>query len=221
MHLESCDSYKYLVIIDKKLTWQSHVEYISNKLSKACGALAKLRNCVKIDVLKNVYHALFHSYLQYGILIWGNAAPTVLSPLKTLTNRAIRIMTYAPFGNIDLDPVYQQLKLLEFPKVCKLESAKFEFKRRNGLLPTKIGTYFQDSSTQEVTHTHNLRSRNSTAPPRFLSQSFTGEKSIQYKGAQVWNSLPSEIQLSESFSIFKKSCKNYLIENLLESHDSL
>ena len=97
MHLESCDSYKYLVIIDKKLTWQSHVEYISNKLSKACGALAKLRNCVKIDVLKNVYHALFHSYLQYGILIWGNAVPTVPSPLKTLTNRAIRIMTCAPF----------------------------------------------------------------------------------------------------------------------------
>ena len=104
------------MIIDKKLTWQSHVEYISNKLSKACGALAKLRNCVKIDVLKNVYHALFHSYLRYGILIWGHAAQTVLSPLKTLTNRAIRIMTYAPFGNIDLDPVYQQLKLLELPK---------------------------------------------------------------------------------------------------------
>ena len=88
-------------------------------------------------------------------------------------------------------------------------------------MPAKIGTNIQDSSTQEVTHTHNLRSRNSTAPPRFLSQSFTREKSIQYKGAQVWNSLPTEIQSSESFSIFKKSCKNFLIENLLELHDSL
>ena len=44
-------------MIDKNLDWKSHVKYISTKISKACGALAKLRNCVKIDVLKNVYHA--------------------------------------------------------------------------------------------------------------------------------------------------------------------
>ena len=49
--LEQCDSYKYLgVMIDKDLSWKSHVEYISPKISKACGALAKLRNCVGIDV---------------------------------------------------------------------------------------------------------------------------------------------------------------------------
>ena len=67
-------------MIDKNLDWKSHVKYISTKISKACGALAKLRNCVNIDVLKNVYHALVHSYLRYGILVWGHAAPSVLKP---------------------------------------------------------------------------------------------------------------------------------------------
>ena len=43
-----------------------------------CGALAKLRNCVGIDILKNVYHALVHSYLRYGILVWGHATKSVL-----------------------------------------------------------------------------------------------------------------------------------------------
>ena len=34
--LEQCDSYKYLgVMIDKDLSWKSHVEYISPKISKA------------------------------------------------------------------------------------------------------------------------------------------------------------------------------------------
>ena len=94
-------------MIDKNLDWKSHVKYISTKISKACGALAKIRNCVSIDVLKNVYHALVHSYLRYGILVWGHAAPSVLKPLEILANKAIRIMTFAPFGAVDLKPVYK------------------------------------------------------------------------------------------------------------------
>ena len=62
-----------------------------------------------------------------------------------------------------------------------------------------------------------MRSRNSNAPPRFISEKITGEKSIQYKGAQIWNSLPTEIQSCESLNIFKKSYKNFLIDNSAES----
>ena len=87
-------------------TWCHHVKYIGTKISKACGALAKLRNCVGIDILKNVYHALVHSYLRYGILVWGHATKSVLKPFEILANKAIRIMTFAPFGNIDLKSVY-------------------------------------------------------------------------------------------------------------------
>ena len=80
-------------------------------ISKGCGALAKLRNCVSIDVLKNVYHALIYSYLRYGIMIWGNATQEVMKLLQVLVNKAIRILTFAPFGNIELSPVYKQLKI--------------------------------------------------------------------------------------------------------------
>ena len=71
LQLKECDSYKYLgIFIDKNLTWQAHVQYISIKISKACGALSKLRHCVSIDTLINVYYALVHSYLRYGIFVW-------------------------------------------------------------------------------------------------------------------------------------------------------
>ena len=97
-------------MIDKNLNWKYHVKYISTNIFKACGALAKLRNCVSIDILKNVYHALVHSYLPYGILVWGHAvwghaAPSVLKPLEILANEAIRIMTFVPFVAVDLKPV--------------------------------------------------------------------------------------------------------------------
>ena len=42
--LEICKSYKYLgVVIDNKLKWDAHIKYISTKISKACGALARLK----------------------------------------------------------------------------------------------------------------------------------------------------------------------------------
>ena len=60
--LLSCDSYKYLgVHIDKNLDWKSHVEYITSKISKSCGALAKLRHCVNTETLVNVYNAIVNS----------------------------------------------------------------------------------------------------------------------------------------------------------------
>ena len=212
--LKSCDSYKYLgVMIDKNLDWKSHVKYISTKISKACGALAKLRNCVNIDVLKNVYHALVHSYLRYGILVWGHAAPSVLKPLETLANKAIRIMTYAPFGAVDLKPVYKQLQILEVPKICLLETGKFEFKHQKELLPTQICNHF---APQEIHHSYGLRSRSRNDPARFFSKTKTGEKSLQFVKTQKWNDIPPEVKNCEFFNAFKKNYKKFLIETTAE-----
>ena len=70
-HLERCDKYKYLgVVLDKNQSWKPYIEHISVKISKACGTLAKLRHCLNTNVLVEIYHALVHSYVRYGILTW-------------------------------------------------------------------------------------------------------------------------------------------------------
>ena len=64
--LMSCDSYKYLGIhFDKNLSWNDHIQHVCNKISKACGALTKLRHYVPIQILIDVFNALIHSYLRY------------------------------------------------------------------------------------------------------------------------------------------------------------
>ena len=51
--LGSCKTYKYLgVVIDEKLRWDAHIKHITPKISKACGALARLRSCTSMEVLK-------------------------------------------------------------------------------------------------------------------------------------------------------------------------
>ena len=36
---------------------------------------------------------------------------------------------------------------------------------------------------------------------------------IQYTGSKIWEDLPVDIKNSETFMIFKKSYKKYLLEN--------
>ena len=209
--LDSCDSYKYLgVYFDKKLSWNVHIDHISNKISKSCGALAKIRHIVDTKTLVNIYHALVNSYVRYGIIAWGNASKNVLNSLQTIINKAVRIITFAPFGNLDLNPAYKQLNLLTVEQTHKFEIAKFTFKAINNLLPTNIGNYFEFSSEQQ-NHTHFVRNRQ--RPIRFLSKSKTGEKTVQFTSFQLWKKIPQEIRESLSLNVFKKLYKKYLINN--------
>ena len=113
-----CSTYKYLgLIIDDKLNWKPHIDYTCKKVSKACGILSKLRHCINPDTLRTVYYALAYSYLRYGNIVWGNCSKLTIQPLQVIQNRIIKIMTFAPFGRIDVDPVYLHLKILDLTKI--------------------------------------------------------------------------------------------------------
>ena len=210
--LEECEKYKYLgIMMDRNLSWKAHVEYISKKISKACGSLANLRYCVKTNILREVYHSLIHSYLRYGIVVWGNACDTTLQPLKCLINRAVRIMTFAPFGRIDLDPIYNFLNILDLDKVRYFETSKLMYKLKNNLIPTPIGNYFELRGDRTSNHNYSLRNRErlvSQIAPRLES----GKNSIQYRGEQIWNEIPIIIRSCNSLQKFKKALKQSLIQ---------
>jgi len=129
--LEQCTSYKYLgVIFDKDLNWKPHIEYICGKITRSVGGLALLRHRTSLSVLREVFFALIHSYVRYGIIVWGNASATALEPLKILINKAVRIITFAPYGPLVLKPIYKELEFLTLHQTFLLERGKFMFKKK-------------------------------------------------------------------------------------------
>ena len=218
--LEECESYKYLgVIIDRNLSWNCHIDYICKKITKACGYFSKLRHCVSIDTLISVYYALVHSYLRYGITSWGCASSTTLQPLVSLVNRIVRIMTFAPFGNIDVDEIYKYLDIPRVQDTISIETGKFIFKREKGLLPDpNIAKHFEVRN-ENTSHSYNLRNRGGNLPKNSYSSSH-GEKPIQCRGANLWNSLLDVITSTETLRSFKKQLKTFLLEDTpLEDDD--
>jgi len=56
------------VVLDNKLCWNSHIAQVKKKqISKACGALSRLRHYLPINSLITVYYSLVFSHLQYAI----------------------------------------------------------------------------------------------------------------------------------------------------------
>ena len=94
------------------------------------------------------------------------------------------------------------------------EGNLFHCKHQNNLLPIQICNHFENSS--QISHNYGLRSRSRNDPPRFLSRTKTGEKSLQFRKTQIWNEIPSEIKSCEFFNAFKKAYKKFLIETTVE-----
>ena len=197
-------------MIDKNLSWKPHVEYICKKISKACGSLANLRYSVQTHILREVYHSLIHSYLRYGIVLWGNACDITLQPLKVLINRAVRIMTFTPFGRIDLNPLYNFLSILNLDNVRYFETSKLLYKLKNNLIPTSIANHFEFKSDQTPSHNYSLRNRE-RAVPQIVPRLESGKNSIQYRGELIWNVIPQMIRSCNSLNKFKTAMKQNLI----------
>ena len=60
------------VIIDSKLTWKPHVEYICKKLSKCTGIISKARMKLHRLSLITLYYSFAYPYFIYGNQVWGN-----------------------------------------------------------------------------------------------------------------------------------------------------
>ena len=183
--------------------------------------MAKLRHSIDISTLKNVYFALIHSYVRYGLLIWGNATSSTLSPLYTAIHKVLRIMTFAPYGNIDLNPIYEFLQILNLDQMITFEMGKFQFKMKHSLLPpNSLGNYFEPDPHVNH-HSYGLRSRTNNVPTRLVCRTKFAEKSYQIGGLKLWNKIPEEIKNSMSLISFKRSYKTFLLDFPNDQDDSI
>lgn len=87
--IEPVEQYKYLgVIVDRKISWVPHVQYVKQRLRKMIYAFTQLAQVLTIEQCRVAYFAYVQSILQYGILVWGGVSANILSPLA-ITQRAI------------------------------------------------------------------------------------------------------------------------------------
>ena len=95
--IETCSVVKYLVaFFDKILNWETHAQFVLDKMCRANGIWCKLRHYASRSILKNVYFNLVYPYLQYSVMTWGNTTAECLNKIQTQQYYLIKIVSNVP-----------------------------------------------------------------------------------------------------------------------------
>ena len=101
------------------------------------GILSKLKYFLPQDARLKLYYALIHSHLNYRILAWGNTYPSYLLKLKTLQNKAMRIVTCSGW-NDSAFPLFKKINVLPIPLLFQYETAKLVRRHSSENLPVNV-----------------------------------------------------------------------------------
>ena len=205
--IHEVDQFKYLgVILDNKLSWSQHINYLVTKLSQVAGILYKVRSLLPLKSRIMIYNSLASSYLNYGTVAWGSATPTAFYKLRAVQNRLIRYMTFSP-PRTNVDHLYSSLNILTVQQLYFFETAKFVHSVHNHFPPNIFHEYFQS-----ISHSYNTRTRQNSNFALPQPRTEKGKRSCLYTGVNIWAKVPQHMKCLHKNS-FKYHLKKYILEN--------
>ena len=100
------------ILFDENLTWKCHIHMVTNNLSKVIGILNRSKHVYPKNALLSIYHSLFATHLNYGLLLWG----THVNRVSKLQKKTVRIMSISKYL-AHSEPLFKTLKLLKIELV--------------------------------------------------------------------------------------------------------
>ena len=71
--LERVNTFNFLgITLHEHLKWDTHINSISNKISRVIGTINRLKHYISPNILLTLYKSLILPHWYYGILIWGH-----------------------------------------------------------------------------------------------------------------------------------------------------
>lgn len=179
------------VTLDDTLTWSSHIDILSRRLSSVIFLLRKLKPMVDTKTLKDVYFSLFQSLVSYGLTLWGNAVGAI--KIFILQKKAVRIL--AGVGCRDhCGPIFVSLQIMTFYSLFIYQTL------------TDIHKNINNFPLQSDNHHYETRSANLLQIPRYrLNKSVSNQPNIG-----LYNRLPTVIK-QLNLDLFKKKLKSHLL----------
>ena len=113
------------LIIDENLTWDHHINYISQEMKQNLGILKRLTKTLPTESLCMLYKTLIEPHIRYCSIVWGNCGEALKDKLQILQNRAARIITRTTYDTANHFALLRQLKWLDVRSIRKLEMGLF------------------------------------------------------------------------------------------------
>lgn len=209
--LQNIEVTKYLgLLIDSKLSWNSHVDHVKSKISPITGVLYRLQGLLSTSLLRATYYAMIHSHLSYLVSIWGTITKKQISEIQVIQNRAIRNIYRLPWDT-HIKDIYLKTNILPFTVLPKYNITCTILQIIHRSSHTNIKPAFNSDIHQHKTRSQNqIHLASSTHTTKF------GINSLQYIAYRQYNALPNEIkQPVTNKKILVKTLKDYFLKMFL------
>ena len=187
------------VTIDKKLTFETHINKLCKKAGNELFALSRMSPYMNSNKLRILMRAFVMSQFQYCQLAWMFHRRYLNNKINKIHERALRIAYKDYDSSFDVS--------LERDKAVTIHTKNLQtlmteiFKTQKNLNPPFMNEIFRERD-----NIYNLRNNNEFVLPSIKTVHF-GSESIRYRGPQLWFSLPQDIRNTESLSLFKSKIK--------------
>ena len=209
IEINECKTQKYLgLIVDHKLKFLEHVEYIKKKVAKRIGAMYRSKNLLPLKFRKMFANALMLPQFDYLDIVWCKAGKTKLNELDILYKKVAKIALNVDKRESSLK-VYEEMKWLPLHLRRQLHLSTYMHKIINGCSPVNFINKFEYiSGGSRAGENCNLYTRKSRSHKQFY-----------YLGAKCWNILPQSLRSTEDSKQFSILYKKLLLNSTLTDTD--
>jgi len=193
------------IIIDNKLNWKPHVNYLHSKISRNMGLMYKASKVLNDKAMYTLYSSFVLPYFQYCCEIWGHGSASNCTKLFLLQKRAIRIISKSGYRE-HTTPLFYNFKCLKLHDLVHIKTATFMFNVLHLRAPSKITELFKTNNTL---HDHNTRTKD--ALHKQPCHGNLRSKAMSSIGVSIWNDLDDSLKSLLSLPLFKKTLKDCIL----------
>jgi len=204
--LDRVTNTKFLgIVIDENITWKHHIDATSKTISRNIGVINKLKHYIPERILHSLYCSLVMPYINYGILVWGNACKTYVDKIFKIQKWAMRVISNSHYRSHS-DPIFKRLNITNIFDTFELEVGVFMYKFENGELPSSFNNFFKKRSD-----IHDYQTRQKDDYDQTNNKKCFPDHSVRTKGPILWNSLNDSQKNSKTTIHFRNQFKKHLL----------
>lgn len=167
--------------------------------------MRKLKYRLSSKNLKTIYYSLFHSHLEYGLLLWANTSQKNITLVQKLQKKALRLVFKTPY-NAPTAHLFETSKILNINKCIEKQTHLFMYKYINNKLPSNVANLL---ISNENIHSYDTRQKRNPHMQKWKRHKTI--HSFLHQAPLKWQRLPNEIKKCTSQNSFMNRLKKYLL----------
>ena len=144
-NIEHVNKFNFLGLhLNSKLNWDTHINIIVKRISRAVGIIKKLQLIFPKTILLSIYNALILPHINYCVLSWGSGIKA--KGIFLQQQKSIRAISSACY-KAHTEPLFKIYNILKLEDVYNYRMLVFYYNLKNNKVPSYLTSFPPNTST--------------------------------------------------------------------------